>query len=55
MTPRNTTAIAGAFMLSFGTFAQSQEIPKWAWWLSQAGIILGPMLMASRALVPEKK
>ena len=47
---KNVLALIGSFCLAFGIAVMAADVPKWAWWTSQAMVILGPILMGSRAL-----
>lgn len=47
---KNLLAVIGSFCAGFGGLIIVSDVPKWAWWCGQAMVILGPILMSSRAL-----
>lgn len=47
---KNVLALIGSFCAGFGGLIVMSDVPKWAWWTGQAMVILGPLLMGSRAL-----
>lgn len=55
MKARDIISLVGAFFLSFGGIIMTQDVPKWAWWTGQAMVILGPILMGSRAAMAGAK
>jgi hypothetical protein len=52
---RDILSIAGSFLTSFGAVLVASGESKGAWWTGTAFVILGPLLMGSRALVAAKK
>lgn len=54
MTAKDWTAIAGAFLLAFGAKLKERVASETAWLIGDAMVLLGPLLMASRAMAAKK-
>ncbi len=50
MNLKDATTIAGAFFMSFGEMLKTQAPSVMAYWIGQAMIVLGPLLLAGRAI-----
>lgn len=50
MNPRDILSLAGACLLAVGGFLSQQPINSTPWWVGQIFVIIGPILMATRAL-----